>query len=223
MSFNASRMLAFDLETTSNIAHQARIVTSALVSIEGSKVDSQEMLADPGIEISQRAIDVHGITTEYAREHGRDHDEVVAATIAAIKKGWEEGKTLVVYNANYDLTVLRSLDEDFTVTGPVFDPFVIDKLKDKYRKGPRTLGKVCEEYGVPLDNAHEATADAMAAARIAWKQVNQRFPELAKLDDGELMEYQAVGYYEMQTEFKRYLASRDRDTSSVATSWPMQG
>ena len=223
MSFNASRMLAFDLETTSNIAHQARIVTSALVSIEGSKVDSQEMLADPGIEIPQQAIDVHGITTEYAREHGRDHDEVVAATIAAIKKGWEDGKTLVVYNANYDLTVLRSLDEDFTVTGPVFDPFVIDKLKDKSRKGPRTLGKVCEEYGVPLDNAHEATADAMAAARIAWKQVNQRFPELAKLDDGELMEYQAVGYYEMQTDFKRYLASRDRDTSSVATSWPMQG
>lgn len=82
---------------------------------------------------------------------------------------------------------------------------------------------MCEEYGVPLDNAHEATADAMAAARVAWKQVNQRFPELAKMDDGELMEYQAVGYYEMQMEFKRYLASRDRDASSVATSWPMQG
>ncbi|WP_454979202.1 exonuclease domain-containing protein [Corynebacterium propinquum] len=223
MSFNASRMLAFDLETTSNIPQEARIVTSALVSIEGSTVDSQEMLADPGIEIPQPAVDVHGITTEYAREHGRNHDEVLADTIAAIKKGWEEGKTLVVYNANYDLTVLRSLDQDFTVTGPVFDPFVVDKLKDKYRKGPRTLGKVCEEYGVPLDNAHAATADAMAAARIAWKQVNQRFPELAKLDDGELMEYQAVGYYEMQTEFKRYLASRDRDASSVATSWPMQG
>ena len=223
MSFNASRMLAFDLETTSNIPQEARIVTSALVSIEGSTVDSQEMLADPGIEIPQPAVDVHGITTEYAREHGRNHDEVLADTIAAIKKGWGEGKTLVVYNANYDLTVLRSLDQDFTVTGPVFDPFVVDKLKDKYRKGPRTLGKVCEEYGVPLDNAHEATADAMAAARIAWKQVNQRFPELAKLDDGELMEYQAVGYYEMQTEFKRYLASRDRDVSSVATSWPMQG
>ena len=223
MSFNASRMLAFDLETTSNIPQEARIVASALVSIEGSTVDSQELLADPGIEIPQPAVDVHGITTEYAREHGRDHDEVLADTIAAIKKGWEEGKTLVVYNANYDLTVLRSLDQDFTVTGPVFDPFVVDKLKDKYRKGPRTLSKVCEEYGVPLDNAHEATADAMAAARIAWKQVNQRFPELAKLDDGELMEYQAVGYYEMQTEFKRYLASRDRDASSVATSWPMQG
>ena len=81
------------METTSNIPQEARIVTSALVSIEGSTVDSQEMLADPGIEIPQPAVDVHGITTEYAREHGRNHDEVLADTIAAIKKGWEEGKT----------------------------------------------------------------------------------------------------------------------------------
>ncbi|WP_216073799.1 hypothetical protein, partial [Acinetobacter baumannii] len=86
------------------------------------------------------------------------------------------GLTLIVYNAAYDLSVLRALTGDFTVDGPVFDPFVIDRVKDKWRKGKRTLGDVSAHYGVTLENAHEATSDALAAARIAWMQVRQRYP-----------------------------------------------
>ncbi|MCT1412172.1 3'-5' exonuclease [Corynebacterium sanguinis] len=221
-SFDASRMLSFDLETTSANPGEARIVTSALVRIDGSSVTSTEELADPGVEIPEEAAAVHGITTEKARAEGRPHDEVLAETVAEIRKCWEDGLTLVVFNAPYDLTVLRHLTGTFTVDGPVFDPLVIDRAKDRYRKGKRNLGALSEIYGVRLDNAHEATSDATAAARIAWKQVRM-WPELATMSFGELMEYQAVQYYTCQSELKTYFESRGRDASGVTLSWPMEG
>ncbi|AWB82081.1 DNA polymerase III subunit epsilon [Corynebacterium yudongzhengii] len=222
--FDASRMLSFDLETTSRFPKEARIVTSALITIDGSHADTTELLADPGVEIPEQAQQVHGITTDYAREHGRPHDEVLEQTITAIEDAWSRGLTLIVFNAPYDLTVLHTLSGGkFQVTGPVFDPFVVDKVKDPYRKASRKLTNICEHYGVTLGNAHEASADAMAAARVAWKQVNKVFPDLKKMDSDELMEFQAVGYYESQTNLHKWLASRGRDTSDVNFSWPMQG
>ena len=87
MTFDASHMLAFDLETTSANPKEARIVTSALVRIDGRDVQKVEHLADPGIEIPQEATSVHGITTEKARAEGRPHDEVLDESVAAIRKG----------------------------------------------------------------------------------------------------------------------------------------
>ena len=221
MNFDASRMLAFDLETTSANPKQARIVTSALVRIDGRDVQKIEHLADPGIEIPQEATNVHGITTEKARAEGRPHEDVLKDTVEAIKSAWEDGLTLIVYNAAFDLTVLRSLTGDFTVTGPVYDPYVIDRVSDKWRKGKRTLGAVCEHYGVELGNAHEATADALAAARVAWKQVRQHYPNLAQMEENELMEFQAVKWYEDRVAFKKYLEGKGRDASDVSTAWPL--
>lgn len=205
MNFDATRMLSFDLETTSVNPKEARIVTSALVRIDGRDVDKREMLADPGVEIPEAAAKIHGITTEKARAEGQPHDEVLAQTVRSIRQAWDDGLTLIVYNAAYDLSVLRALTGDFTVDGPVFDPFVIDRVKDKWRKGKRTLGDVSAHYGVTLENAHEATSDALAAARIAWMQVRQRYPELSQMSTDELMEYQAVEWYKDRESFKKYL------------------
>lgn len=223
MIFDASRMLSFDLETTSVNPREAHIVTSALVRIDGHEVDKREMLADPGIEIPEAASKIHGISTEQARAQGRPHAEVLADTVQAIKQGWKDGLTLIVYNAAYDLSVLRALTGDFTVTGPVFDPFVIDRVMDKTRRGKRTLTEVSKHYGVELENAHEATADALAAARVAWKQVRQRFPQLAQMDTDALMEFQAVEWYKDRVSFKKYLEGKGRDASDVSTAWPMLG
>ncbi len=221
-TFDASRMLSFDLETTSANPREARIVTSALVRIDGSSVSATEHLADPGVEIPPQAAAIHGISTEKARAEGRPHDDVLRETVETIKQAWDEGFTLIVFNAPYDLTVLRALTGDFTVTGPVYDPLLIDRAMDRYRKGgKRNLGALSDYYGVQLENAHEATADAMAAARIAWKQVKKVWPELAEKELDELMEFQAVKNFEIQTDFRKYCESRGRDTSGIATAWPM--
>lgn len=218
--FEPSHMLSFDLETTGVDPHSAKIVTSALVTIKGRDRQDLEMLADPGIEIPEAASKVHGITTEHAREHGRPHDEVLAETIRRIRKGWEDGATLIVYNATYDLSILHALEPTFTVDGPVFDPFVVDKAKNQFRKGKRTLENVCAHYGVPLDNAHEATADAVAAARVAWKLARE-FPELVEMTSDELMLAQSTWYYESQTSLQEWFDKKGRD-AKVNTSWPIQ-
>lgn len=217
--FDPSHMLSFDLETTGVDPQTAKIVTSALVSIRGKERDDLEMLADPGIEIPEQASAVHGITTEYAREHGKPHDEVLAETIRRIRQGWEDGATLIVYNATYDLSVLRALDPSFTVDGPVFDPFVVDKEKNKFRKGKRTLENVCAHYNVPLDNAHEATADAVAAARVAWK-LTREFPELVEMTSDELMLAQSTWYYHSQVELQAWFEKQGKSTS-VNNNWPI--
>ncbi|AKK02925.1 3'-5' exonuclease [Corynebacterium epidermidicanis] len=220
--FNPLNVLSFDLETTSPDPKQARIVTSALVTINGRDVRAAETLADPGVEIPEGATAVHGISTEKARAEGRPHDEVLNETISAIYDAWDNGRTLIVFNAAYDLTVLRQLAPEFVVTGAVYDPYVIDRLKDPYRKGKRTLTDLCQEYQVRIDNAHEATSDALAAARIAWRQT-KNFPDLTTMSGSDLMEYQTVGYYKAQLSFKKYLEGKGSDTSSVNFSWPMQG
>lgn len=213
-------MLSFDLETTGTDPRTAKIVTSALVTIDGRDRDDLEMLADPGVEIPEAASNVHGITTEHAREHGRPHADVLAETIERIRKGWEQGATLIVYNAAYDLSVLRALEPSFTVDGPVFDPYVVDREKNKYRKGKRTLENVCAHYGVPLDNAHEATADAVAAARVAWKLARE-FPELVEMDSDELMLNQSTWYYNAQSDLQEWFDKKGRE-ATVNTSWPIQ-
>lgn len=221
-TFDAGRMFAFDLETTGTNPHECRIVTSALVRIDGGPPQSRELLADPGVEIPEAASEVHGITTEYAREHGRPHDEVLAETVAAIRAAWRDGLALVAYNAAYDLTVLRTQDPGFTVDGLVFDPYVIDKARDKFRPGRRTLASACEHYHVRLDNAHEATADALAAARLAWMMAKRVWPDLAAMDGDELMEYQAVAHFEQQRDLREWFRKQGRDVSDFRMgAWPI--
>ena len=222
VTIDRNRLLAFDLETTGPDPRTAHVVTSALVAIDGPRKVERNWMADPGVEIPEGATAVHGITTAQAREHGRPHAEVVAETIADIRTGWREGRTLVVFNAAYDLTILRRWDPSFEVLGPVVDPFVVDRASNPYRKGKRTLGALCTHHGVRLDGAHEATADALAAARLAWKLLGE-LPDLAGADWREVNAQQARWHESRQRDFAAYLERSGKDASDVNTQWPMAG
>ena len=219
--FDPTSMLSFDLGTTGTNPLTARIVTSALVSIHNGSVDSTELLADPGVDIPEAASQIHGISTEYAREHGKPHDSVLKQTIQAIYTAWDRGQTLIVFNAAYDLTILRHLDPTFTCSGLVLDPLVIDRALEPRRRGPRKLGVLCERYGIQLDNAHNASADALAAARLAWK-MTRTWPDLMKKNTDELMEFQAVSYFDHQISLRDYFASQGREMTNFSTAWPMR-
>lgn len=214
------RLLAFDLETTGPDPRTAHVVTSALIAIDGPQKVARGWLADPGVEIPPGATAVHGVTTEHARENGRPHAEVVAETVEGIRAGWREGRTLVVFNAAYDLTILRRWDPSFEVTGPVMDPFVVDRATDPYRRGKRTLGALCAHHGVRLDDAHEAAADALAAARLAWKFLGEH-PDLGRSGWHALNARQTQWHEERQRDFAAYLARSGKDNSDVNTMWPI--
>ena len=220
VTIDRNRLLAFDLETTGPDPRTAHVVTSALVAIDGPEKQEFTWLADPGVEIPEGATAVHGISTEYARANGRPHAEVIAETVAGIRRGWNEGRALVVFNAAFDLTILRRWDPSFEILGPVVDPFVVDRAVDPYRKGKRTLGAVCEHNGVTLDSAHEASADALAAARLAWKLLGGH-NELAGADWREVNNLQAKWHEARQRDFAAYLERTGKDATDVNSAWPM--
>jgi DNA polymerase-3 subunit epsilon len=192
MTWADGPLLAFDLETTGADPESARIVQAALCYIvPGKKVIERVLLADPGVEIPADATAVHGISTEQARAKGAPLHEVVEEIAATIRISWREGHPLIAYNAVYDLTVL---DREIArigglplAVGPVVDPFVIDKKHDRYRKGSRKLIDTCAHYGITLseEDAHGAAADAMAAARLAWK-LSRAYPVVGDLGLQEL-------------------------------------
>lgn len=170
----ANRIAVFDTETTGLDLREARIVTACVVELDASgKIvgRNEEWLANPGIEIPQVASDVHGVTTEYAVAHGRPAAEVVAEILEALRGFFAAGIPVVAYNAPYDFTILkyealRHGLEPILDPFPVLDPLVIDKKVDQYRSGKRRLENAAQVYGVELSDAHNATADAVAAGRV---------------------------------------------------------
>ncbi|GAA5153801.1 3'-5' exonuclease [Microbacterium pseudoresistens] len=169
-----SRIGVFDLETTGIDVSTDRIVSAhvGVLDSHGHEIASRSWIADPGVPIPAGAAAIHGITTERARREGDPAAQVVSQIATALQSLLVQGVPLVAYNASYDLSLLRHeclrhgiapLDDP----RPVIDPLVIDKAVDRYRRGKRTLEVVCEHYGVVLDGAHDASADAVAAGRVA--------------------------------------------------------
>lgn len=164
----------FDLETTGVDVTTDRVVTAhvGLLDASGSIIRARDWIADPGVPIPEGATAVHGITTEHARAHGRPAAQVVAEVVDALRALLDAGIPIVAYNAPYDFSLLKYEALRHGVApivdpSPVIDPLVVDKAYDRWRRGKRTLEVVAEHYAVRLDGAHDASADAVAAGRVA--------------------------------------------------------
>ncbi len=215
-------LAGFDLETTSADPFTARIVTGCILRVDGGVAVPRNYLANPGIPIPAEATAIHGYTDDYVQKHGRPHEQVVSAVACDVRATLDERRALCIYNASYDLSLLATQEPTFDVgDGLVVDPFVLDKHYDRYRKGSRKLSAVAIHYGVRLDDAHDAEADATAAARIVWKMM-RRYPELASFTAAELMQKQTEWYREDAYRLIDYLRRNDRPHENVRTEWPIQ-
>ena len=221
----------FDLETTGIDVATARVVTAyvGVLGPDGAVLEAATWLADPGVEIPAGAAAVHGISTERARAEGRPARAVVGEIIAALQAVLDRGLPLVVYNAPYDLTLLdrearrhgvEPLGEVGEI-GCVVDPLVIDKAVDRYRKGKRTLTAAAEVYGVPLEGAHDAGADAVAAGRVA-QALARRFPERLALPLAELHAAQVTWCDESNSSYEQF-RRRSEPSFVVERGWPLRG
>lgn len=224
-------MIAFDLETTGIDVETARIVTASCIGVgPRGVVFRKTWLADPGIEIPAEAAAIHGVTTEKARAEGEPARDVVRAVADQIRIGWCAPATpLVIMNGSYDLTVLsRELARhgfDQLTIGPVLDPLVIDRAVDKYRKGSRKLDALAAHYGVRLDKAHASDEDALAAARVVWRQA--RHPQYGKvlrlMTLDEMQGWQATAHAAWAANYQDYLRTKAdprQPDAAVDRDWP---
>ena len=175
----------FDLETTGIDVTADRIVTAhvGLLDASGGVIRARDWLADPGIEIPDGARAIHGISTGYARANGRPAAHVVAEVVAAVRALLDAGIPVVAYNAPFDFSLLKYEALRHGVApiedpSPVIDPLVVDKAYDRWRRGKRTLEVVAAHYAVQLEAAHEASADAVAAGRVAQAMAERFAPWL---------------------------------------------
>ncbi|GGJ21862.1 3'-5' exonuclease [Streptomyces brasiliensis] len=233
MGWHRELLIGFDLETTGTDPREARIVTGAVIEVRaGRATGSREWLADPGVEIPADAVAVHGISTERAVAEGRPADQVVDAIASVLTSHWKTGVPLVAYNAAFDLTLLSaelrrhglpSLSDRLggADPAPVVDPYTIDRWVDRYRRGKRNLEAVCAEYGVRLDAAHDASADALAAARLAVA-IADRHPKIASLGPAELHRRQIEWYAEWAADFQNFLRRKGDAAAVVDGTWPVR-
>lgn len=228
MAWHRETLVGFDLETTGTDPREARIVTAAVTEVRGGEpMRHLEWLVDPGVPIPEDATAIHGISTERAAAQGRPAREAIAEISLALREYWAAGTPVVVYNAPFDLSLLAAellrhgLAPFDGAIGPVLDPLCLDRALDRYRKGPRTLGAVCRVYGVVLDDAHQAGADALAAVRVA-RALAERHPEAGLADLWDLHRSQTAWYADWAAGYQKWLR-RERDPLAVVDpAWPLR-
>lgn len=177
-------MIGFDLETTSADPEHARIVTSALVWVDvAAPVKSVTALVNPGVEIPQESIDVHGITNEMVQADGIEPRRALDQIMVAFRDAVAFDRPVVIFNARYDLTVAdRNWRREFpehpdlmarVIDGlKIIDPMQIERHLDRFRPkrvASHSLEDCCRVWNVKLDAAHDAAFDALAALRLAYR------------------------------------------------------
>lgn len=229
MSWHLGRLAGFDLETTGVDVESDRIVTACIAEVGGKTPPlAANWLINPGIDVPEQAAAVHGITTDKAKTDGQDAAEGVAEIVAGLTQVVLAGTPLVIMNAPYDLTLLdrearryglETLADKVGGDLRVVDPRVLDKRVDPYRRGKRTLTDLCAHYGVKLDGAHSADADAVAACRVAWR-IAQQFGEIGNAFLDELHDQQEDWAAAQAASFQEYLRKKD-PAAVISGAWPL--
>lgn len=228
------RFCGFDLETSGVDVEQDRIVTACVVQCGGKHpTQSANWLSDvDGVEIPEGAAKIHGITTEKARSEGQPAGEVVQQVVAALTQVVLAGIPIVAMNAAFDLTMLdrearrhqvHPLADAVGEELRVLDPRVLDKQFGQRRKGSRTLTDLCRHYSVPLDGAHSADADAIAACRVVWR-LGSTVPQLGEMSLADLHQGQ-IKWAESQgrslAAYFRRTPGKESWADGVRTEWPL--
>ncbi len=113
---------------------------------------------------------------------------------------------------------LPKIDEEFAhwvLAGQLIDGLVIDRAKDKWRKGKRKLANMAEAYGIDFDPdaLHNAAADVELTAKVTRAIVNKH----GMMTNAE----PAEAYRTWAVDFEKYLRRND-PTAEVDPHWPLR-
>lgn len=230
MSWSEGELLAFDLETTGVDPATAVPVSYAFSRLSRDRSAIRvASLVDPGVPIPAGATAVHGITTERARSEGVELAAAAGLVLDEIVAAGREGVPVVGMNLRYDLAIVDRIGRELRGeglrelgwSGPALDVLVIDRHLDRWRRGRRTLGDLCAHYGVELEAAHDACADAEAAAGVLW-ELCRRWPELGALAIDELHAEQVRWHRSWGEDYSDWCRKKGRPGLDPAElEWPL--
>lgn len=179
-------ILIFDTETTglpiwkepSDHPDQPHVVDIACDLFDGDElVDRYDAIINPGVEIPAEVSDIHGITTDLARDEGVDPADALDRFLGLVGRA----DLVVGHNISFDIRMMRImaarlLGEKWDNPLPTFctmrkstNHCQILKAKPRFSEDWKTP-KLSEAYqhffGEQFEDAHRARPDADAAGRI---------------------------------------------------------
>ncbi|MFN4914890.1 MAG: exonuclease domain-containing protein [Sphingomonadales bacterium] len=158
-----------DIETTGGNPLYAGITEICAVITDGAKVvQVYETLLNPGYTIPRNITALTGISQEMTEK------APVFAEIAAQLHHLLHDKIFVAHNVNFDLGFIQN---EFSKAGFSFHPpkLCTVKLSRKAFPGRRSysLGNICSNLGIGIQNRHRAGGDAFATGELFHQCLNQ--------------------------------------------------
>lgn len=184
---------AFDTETggLSPWEHPLLSVGTAYFA-DGIALTQSELLVapDPEKTISPKALEINGLDIKALKEtedtfHHRDAGEVMRINLQSMQ---ESGVPLVGHNMTFDITYIMvnagcpgaELGSEYMF----FDTkLLVRHFAPEHQH--KNLGELCEMFGIPLDNAHNAVADATATG-LLFGALLREYPEIESWSAEEL-------------------------------------
>ena len=168
-------LVGFDTETTGLSTVDDRIFEVGLTTFEnGRQVENWGQLIDPVKELSKIAIEKTGVQPSDL-EGKPPFSSVVDDVLKRL-----EGRVVVGYHLlGFDLPLLeaelarigRKMPECWPVDALVFTRGLV-------KKGPHKLSDMIQHYGLTMETAHRATADADATVRLLLAMAPELPPDL---------------------------------------------
>ncbi|GGF09163.1 exonuclease domain-containing protein [Hymenobacter cavernae] len=149
-----------DLETTGGQPTQDRITEVAIYIHDGTQVvDQYSTLLNPGRPIPFFITQLTGITDDMVRDAPKFHE--VARKIVELT----EGCVFVAHNVRFDYSFLK---KEFADLGYNYSRKTLCTVRLSRSLIPGqpsySLGKLCQNIGIPLEGRHRAAGDAAATA-----------------------------------------------------------
>lgn len=163
-----------DIEAT-NPGNQAKIIQVGIVLLEnGEIVQSYQTDVNPQEALDQHIIDLTGITDQQLAQ------APLFSQVAGVIYDLLEDAVFVAHNVAFDANLLAEalFWEGYELRTPRVDTVELAQVCFP-RFQNYSLGSLCQELGVPLENAHTALADAQATAALL-RILMERIQELPK-------------------------------------------
>lgn len=228
-------IVSFDFETTDIDKHTSGIVQYGIaaqltpdgpIKRTGGIVNCPERI-NPGAE------KIHGISEEDKQLYGIDIEKMLDILTKSFSWAHTKGGIIVAMNMQFDWTVLtmtalrhhwKPHPHAFVQKADLYDPLVVDRKLERYRKGPKNLETLLDLYGlrdelVNADVAHEAARDAEAALLISREQLGI-YEDLARIPRGNVTETMHVWHAEWADRYEEHLDKTGQQHKHIERDWP---
>jgi DNA polymerase-3 subunit epsilon len=171
-SFENTRFIVFDTETTGLNTSLSKILSIGAIGICGNKIDvsdSFEVYLKQD-DFNPKTVEIHGILKEGKLEKLNEVD-AIEKFIEFIKNG-----VLIAHHASFDIEMINAALKRMSLPklkNKSIDTGVLYKKLQGKKDSHFSLDLLCDEFGIPKHDRHTASGDAYITALLFLKIISK--------------------------------------------------